>query len=73
MRYNIFAPQGGNAYGALVCSVCNKNVMFELEPHADLRMYGEGSRVLNMLASSKPPNVNRKKPDGDPALNDNTL
>lgn len=73
MRYNIFAPQGGNAYGALVCSVCNKNVTFELEPQADLRMYGEGARVLSMLASSKPPNVERKKPDGDAALNDNTL
>jgi hypothetical protein len=73
MRYNIFAPRGGNAYGALVCSVCNKNVMFELEPQGDLRMYGEGARVLSMLASSKPPNVERKKPDGDAALNDNTL
>jgi hypothetical protein len=73
MRYNIFVQQGGTAYGALVCSVCNKNVMFELEHQADLTSYGEGARVLNMLASSKPPNVPRKKPDGDAALNDNTL
>jgi hypothetical protein len=73
MRYNIFAPQGGTAYGALVCSVCNKNVTFELDHQADLRTYGEGARVLSMLASAKPPNVERKKPDGDAALNDNTL
>jgi hypothetical protein len=73
MRYNIFVQQGGTAYGALVCSVCNKNVTFELEHQADLTLYGEGSRVLNMLASSRPPNVPRKKPDGDAALNDNTL
>jgi hypothetical protein len=73
MRYNIFVQQGGTAYGALVCSVCNKNVTFELDHQADVSLYGEGSRVLNMLASSKPPNVERKKPDGDAALNDNTL
>src|ERR1700732_795890 len=73
MRYNIFVQQGGTAYGALVCSVCNKNVTFELEHQADLTSYGQGSRVLNMLASSKPPNVPRKKPDGDAALTDNTI
>jgi hypothetical protein len=73
MRFNMFAPQGGAAYGALVCSVCNKNVTFELEPQADLSMYGEGARVLNMLGAPKPPNVERKKLDGDAALNDKTL
>jgi hypothetical protein len=73
MRYNIFMQQGGTAYGALVCSICSKNVTFELEQQADLSSYGEGSRVLNMLASAKPPNVERKKPDGDATLNDNTL
>jgi hypothetical protein len=73
MRFNMFAPQGGAAYGSLVCSVCNKNVTFELEPQADLSMYGEGARVLNMLGAPKPPNVERKKLDGDAALNDKTL
>jgi hypothetical protein len=72
MRFNMFAPQGGAAYGALVCSVCNKNVTFELEPQGDLSMYGEGARVLHMLGAPKPPNVERKKPD-DAALNDKTL
>ena len=73
MRYNMFVQQGGSAYGALVCSVCNKNVTFELEHQVDMSLYGEGSRVLSMLASPKPPNLERKKLDGDAALNDKTL
>jgi hypothetical protein len=73
MRFNMFAPQGSHAYGSLVCSVCNKNVTFELEPQADLTTHGQGAKVLHMLGAPKPPNVARKKPDGDPALNDKTL
>jgi hypothetical protein len=73
MRFNMFAPEGGAAYGVLVCSVCDKNITFELEPQADLTTYGEGARVLNMLGAPKPPNVVRKKLDGDSALNDKTL
>jgi len=73
MRFNMFAQQGSAAYGVLVCSVCNKNVTFELEHQADVSVYGEGSRVLRMLGSPKPPNVERKKLDGDAALNDQTL
>ena len=72
MRYNMFVQPSGTAYGALVCSVCNKNVTFELEHQADVSMYGEGARVLSMLGSPKPPNEERKKLDGD-ALNENTL
>ena len=70
MRYNVFAQQGAASYGVLVCSVCNKNVTFELEHQADVSKYGEGSRVLNMLGSPRPPNMERKKLDGDAALND---
>jgi hypothetical protein len=73
MRYNMFAQRGGTAYGALVCSQCNKNVTFELEHLADVSMYGEGARVLSILGSPKPPNVERKKRDRDAALNDKTL
>jgi hypothetical protein len=73
MRYNMFVQQSGTAYGVLVCSVCNKNVTFELEHQADVSMYGEGSRVLSILGSPKPPNVERKKLSGDAALNDKTL
>ena len=73
MRYNMFIEHGGTGYGAMVCSVCNKNVTFELEHQADVSLYGEGARVLNMLSSPKPPDVQRKKPDGDAELNDQTL
>jgi hypothetical protein len=73
MRYNIFVQQDGAASGALFCSVCSKNVTFELEHQADLSVYGEGSRVLNMLGAPKPPNVPRQKPAGDSASNDQTL
>jgi hypothetical protein len=72
MRYNMFVQQDGTAYGALVCSVCNKNVTFELEQQAELSKYGEGARVLNMLGSPKPPNLKRRKA-GDGGQDDNTL
>lgn len=73
MRYNVFMQQSGTGYGVLVCSVCNKNVTFELEHQADVSAYGEGARVLSMLGSPKPPNAERKKLDGDAALDDKTL
>ncbi len=73
MRFNVFVQQYGTAYGALVCSVCNKNVTFELEHQADLASYGEGSRVHNMLGSPKPPSAPRAKPAGDLGMNDQTL
>jgi hypothetical protein len=73
MRYNMFAQKDGTAYGALVCSACNKNVTFELENHSELSNYGDGARVLNMLASPKPPNVVRQRPEGEGGLDDKTL
>ena len=73
MRFNMFVQQDGAAYGALVCSVCNKNVAFELEQKADLSAFGDGARVLNTLGSPKPPTQPRQKADGDSLLNDQTL
>jgi hypothetical protein len=73
MRYNMLVQKDGTAYGALICGVCNKNVTFELEPSADLSAYGEGSRVLNMLGSPKPPTAERPKAAGETTLNDPTL
>jgi hypothetical protein len=72
MRYNMFVPKDDAAYGALVCTVCNKNVTFELESLLDLHAYGDGARVLNMLGSPKPPKEDRPGPAGD-TLNDQTL
>ena len=73
MRYNLFLQGDGSAYGSLVCTVCSKNVTFELDHDADLSAYGEGSRVLRMLGSPKPPNVERRKPEGDAGMSDKTL
>jgi hypothetical protein len=56
-----------------VCPVCNKNVTFELEHQAELNIYGEGARVLSMLASPKPPVAPRRKEDADASLDDKTL
>jgi len=73
MRYNMFVRQGGSTYGVLVCSVCNKSVTFELDHQADVSKYGEGSRVLNVVGSPKPPNVEQKKRNADATLSDETL
>lgn len=72
MRFNMFLQKDSTAYGALVCTVCNKNVTFELEHSADLSTYGDGARALSMLGSPKPPKTERRKADGD-TLNDQTL
>ena len=73
MRYNVFVQKSGTAYGSLVCTMCNKSVLFELEHQTDLRAYGDGARVLEMLASPKPPKDVRRKVDEDAAMNDQTL
>jgi hypothetical protein len=73
MRFNIFAQKSGTAYGSLVCTVCNKNVTFELEHQAETSTYGEGARALNMLGSPKPPKDVRRKIDQQAALNDQTI
>ena len=73
MRFNMFAQKDGTAYGAMVCGVCNKNVVFELEHKADLAAFGEGARVLTMLGSPKPPKAPREKAADNATLNDQTL
>jgi hypothetical protein len=73
MRFNVFMQKNGTAYGSLVCTVCNKNVSFELEHQSDLGAYGEGARSLNMLGAPKPPKDVRRKIDEDAAMNDQTL
>ena len=72
MRYNLFLQKDGSAYGALVCTVCNKNVTFELEHQADLKEYGDGARALTMLGSPKPPKTERRRASTE-ELNDQTL
>jgi hypothetical protein len=71
MRFNVFIQKEGSAYGALVCSVCNKNVALELEPTVDLGAYGDGSRAINVMGSPRPPKTERRK--ADEPLSDQTL
>ncbi len=73
MRYNVFLQKDGPAYGSMVCTTCNKNITFELEPLTDVASYGEGARVLNFLGSPKPPKTERRRADADSAASDLTL
>jgi hypothetical protein len=59
MRYNTFRQPGGGAYGALLCTNCSKNVVLEQEPLSSMSAFGEGSMVLNVVGSPKPPKVRR--------------
>jgi len=73
MRFNIFVQKSGTPYGSLVCTVCNKNVTFELEHQTDLSAHGEGARAINVLGSPKPSTEARRKIDEGAAMNDLTL
>ena len=72
MRFNVFIQKDSSAYGALVCSVCNKNVALELEQTVDLAAYGDGARAVSVLGSPRPPKTERRKADDD-TLSDQTL
>jgi hypothetical protein len=61
MRHNMFLQKDGAGYGALVCTVCSKNITLEPEPLSNVSTYGEGSRVLSLLGSPKPPKDDRRK------------
>ena len=71
MRHNTFLQKDGGGYGALVCTICSKNITLEPEPLANVSVYGEGSRVLSVLASPKPPNDDRRKASA--GVDDRTL
>jgi hypothetical protein len=61
MRFNLFVRADGGFYGALVCTVCSKNIVLEQEPLAAADTYGGGSRVLSVLGAPKPPKTDRHK------------
>jgi hypothetical protein len=61
MRCNMFKQAEGGAYGVLVCTLCNKNITLEQEPTAAANSFGEGSTVLSLIGSPKPPKAERKK------------
>src|SRR5215471_12579099 len=61
MRCNMFRLADGGAYAALVCTVCSKNITLEQEPLTAVNSFGEGSSVLSLIGSPKPPKTERKK------------
>jgi hypothetical protein len=73
MRCNMFRQPDGGAYAALVCTVCNKNITLEQEPLASRNDFGEGSAVLNLLGSPKPPKTERRKQVAEAGPDDPTL
>jgi hypothetical protein len=73
MRCNMFRQPDGGAYAALVCTVCNKNITLEQEPGAAAKSFGEGSHVLNLIGSPKPPNTDRRKSFAETGPDDPTL
>jgi hypothetical protein len=73
MRCNMFRQADGGSYAALVCTVCNKNIALEQEALAAVNSFGEGSKVLSLLASPKPPKTERKKAVAEAGPDDPTL
>jgi len=61
MRFNRFLKQDGEAYGSLVCTVCNKNIVLEQEAEPAADAYGEGTRMLTLVGTPKPPKADRRK------------
>jgi hypothetical protein len=73
MRCNMFRQADGGTYAALVCSVCNKNITLEQESRAAADKFGEGSNVLSLMGSPKPPKTERKKSFAEAGPDDPTL
>jgi len=61
MRFNRFLKQDGDAYGSLVCTVCNKNITLEQEDAPAENAYGEGTRMLTVVGTPRPPKTDRRK------------
>jgi hypothetical protein len=73
MRCNMFPQAGGGAFAALVCAICNKTITLEQESLTAANNFGEGSSVLNLLGSPKPPKTKRKKAFTEAGPDDPTL
>jgi hypothetical protein len=73
MRCNMFRQADGGTYAALVCAVCNKNITLEQESRAAAKGFGDGSNILSLIASPKPPKTERKKSFAEAGPDDPTL
>lgn len=61
MRFNRFLKQDGDAYGSMVCTICNKSIILEQEEPSPTGAYGEGTRMLTVVGTPKPPKTDRRK------------
>jgi len=73
MRCNMFRQPDGGTYAALVCTKCNKNITLEQESDAALDGFGEGSNILSLIGSPKPPKTERRKSFNEAGHDDPTL
>ena len=73
MRCNMFRQADGGTYAALVCSVCNKNITLEQESVAAAKEFGDGSNILSLMGSPKPPKTERRKSFAEAGPDDPTL
>jgi hypothetical protein len=73
MRCNMFRQADGGTYAALLCTVCNKNITLEQEPLTAADKFGEGSKILSIIGSPKPPKTERKKSISETGPDDQTL
>lgn len=72
MRHNIFREREGAGHGTLVCPNCGKHIHLEPEPLGALNEFGEGARVLSVVAAPRPPKVPRRPATNQP-VDDQTL
>jgi hypothetical protein len=73
MRCNMFRQGDGGTYAALLCTVCNKTISLEQEPLAAADKFGDGSNILNLMVSPKPPQTKRTKAITEAGPDDPTL
>jgi hypothetical protein len=61
MRFNRFLKADGEAFGSMVCTICNKNIVLEQEDAPADNTYGEGARMLTVVGTPKPPKTDRHR------------
>jgi hypothetical protein len=65
MRFNRFLKADGEAFGSMVCTICNKNIVLEQEAMPAADAYGEGTRMLTVVGTPKPPKTDRRSATDD--------
>jgi len=61
MRFNRFLKADGEAFGSMVCTICSKNIVLEQETMPAENAYGEGTRMLTVVGTPKPPKEDRRR------------